>query len=311
MGKRLWPADLGGIYPHWEVRVADPLAWAGLAAALALVAALWSLRRRIGRGPLAGVLFFGITLAPTLGFVDYNFMLFSFVADRFQYLAGIGLLAVVIGAAARGLTAIRERGGLRNAALSGVLAAVLLGTLGTLTWRQAALYRDGITFFSYVIARIPEARYAHLNLGNALLRWNRLEESLEPYRVAVEQLPDDYKPHFGAGLALQSLGRLDEAAAAFSRSLELRSWHLRSLTGLTAVRLEQQQYEAALQVALRTIERYPGNAEAWTNRGIALYHLRRTDEALRSLDHALTLDPHQQRAAEARAELGEESQRGH
>ena len=101
MGKRLWPADLGGIYPHWEVRVADPLAWAGLAAALALVAALWSLRRRTGRGPLAGVLFFGITLAPTLGFVDYNFMLFSFAADRFQYLAGIGLLAVVIGAAAR------------------------------------------------------------------------------------------------------------------------------------------------------------------------------------------------------------------
>ena len=199
---------------------------------------------------------------------------------------------------------------MRNAAVSGALVAVLLGTLGTLTWRQAALYRDGITFFSYVIARNPEARYAHLNLGNALLRWNRLEESLEPYRVAMEQLPDDYKPHFGAGLALRNLGRLDEAAAAFSRSLELRWWHLRSLTELTGVRLDQQQYEAALQLALRTIDQYPGNAEAWTNRGIALHHLGRADEALRSLDQALTLDQHQQRAAEARAELAEESPRG-
>ena len=57
LGKNFWPMDLGIVYPRWEVAVADPLAWVGPVAAVALVAKLWSLRDRIGRGPLAGVLF--------------------------------------------------------------------------------------------------------------------------------------------------------------------------------------------------------------------------------------------------------------
>ena len=75
-----WPAHLAGIYPHWEVCEAC----VGASAAVALVAVLWLLRRRIGRGPLAGLLFFALTLSPVLGFVDFNFMLFSIVVDRYQ-----------------------------------------------------------------------------------------------------------------------------------------------------------------------------------------------------------------------------------
>ena len=193
------------------------MAWAGLAAAGGLVATLWLLRHRIGRGPLAGVLFFGVTLSPTLGFVDFHFMVFSLVADRFQYLAGIGVLAVVIGAAARGLASGRNVGGQRPAALNVVLVAVLLGVLGTLTWQHAANYRDGITFFRYLIAHNPQAREAHLNLGNALLRWNRLEEALDAYRIAEQQRPDDCKPPYGAGLTLFHLGGYKRATRGRGR----------------------------------------------------------------------------------------------
>ena len=88
--KLLWPAGLAVIYPHWAVDAADPLAWGRLAAVIALGAALWVLRRRIGRGPFAGAAFFAVTLSPVLGFVDYGYMQFSFVADRYQYLPGSG-----------------------------------------------------------------------------------------------------------------------------------------------------------------------------------------------------------------------------
>ena len=40
-----------------------------------------------------------MTLSPVLGFVDYGYMQFSLVADRFQYLAGLGVMAVLLGAA--------------------------------------------------------------------------------------------------------------------------------------------------------------------------------------------------------------------
>ena len=138
LGKLFWPLDLGGIYPHWEVAAVDPLgvgcSGRGPAGSSPRSGVL---RKRIGRGPLAGVLFFGVTLAPTLGLVDYNFMLFTFVADRYQYLACIGIIAVVVGASARGIAAARDARRVRDAALNGALVATLLAVLGTLTWQQA------------------------------------------------------------------------------------------------------------------------------------------------------------------------------
>ena len=307
LGKLLWPVDLGVIHPPWEVRAGDPLGWTALAAVVAVVAVLWLLRRRIGRGPLAGVLFFGVTLSPTLGFVDYNFMLFSFVADRYQYLASIGLIAVIIGAAAHGVAAVRRAGRLRIVTVSGVLAAALLAVLGTLTWQQASLYRDGITFFNHVIAHNPRAREAHLNLGSALLKWHYLEEALDAYRAAGEQRPDDCKPPYGAGIALYRLGRLDEADEAYRRALQLCPGYAAALADLSTLLLDQQRHEDALELSRTATDLEPHNATAWTNRGIALSRLGRGEEALESLDRALSLDPRQQRARDARDRILQES----
>ena len=85
VGKLLWPTDLVVIYPFWEVGVGNWAAWAYVFAVVALGAGLWRMRNRTGRAPLAAALFFGVTLSPVLGFVDYGYMQFSFAADRFQY----------------------------------------------------------------------------------------------------------------------------------------------------------------------------------------------------------------------------------
>ncbi|MDD9874438.1 MAG: glycosyltransferase family 39 protein, partial [Gammaproteobacteria bacterium] len=68
-GKLVWPAGLSVIYPRWEVGAGNAPAWACLLGAIAVITGLWAARRRIGRGALAGVLLFVVTLSPTLGFV--------------------------------------------------------------------------------------------------------------------------------------------------------------------------------------------------------------------------------------------------
>ena len=141
----------------------------------------------MGRGPLAGVMFFAVTLVPVLGFVDYGYMQFSFVADRYQYLAGIGVLAAGIGAAAYGLGHARY-GGMGRWGVGGVVLIVLV-VLGTLTWRQAGLYRDRLTFYSHIVSHNPTARSAQYNLGTALLDAQRTEEALAAFRIATEQRP--------------------------------------------------------------------------------------------------------------------------
>ncbi|MDE0024473.1 MAG: tetratricopeptide repeat protein [Spirochaetaceae bacterium] len=305
VGKLFWPLDLAGIYPHWEVRAADPLAWAGLGVPVVLVAVLWLLRRRIGRGPLAGVLFFAVTLSPVLGFVDFNFMLFSFVADRYQYLASIGITTAVVAAAASGLAALRRRDPQQGRATGVVLVVLTLALLGTLSARHASLYADGVRFFTHVVSYHPTARDAHLNLASELLSRNRFDEAIAAYRVAEEQRPHDCKPPYGAGLALYHLGRIQEAEDAYQRALDLCPAYGKALTDFAELRLFQQRYEGALRLADSAIEVQPRNASAWIHRGRALRHLGRDAQALDSIDRALAIEPSDMAAQEVRAEISE------
>ena len=81
--KLVWPTDLAVIYPLWDVDTGDPLAWGYLIAAVAVAALLWVGRHRLGRAPLAGAVFFAVTLSPMLLFVDFAYMRLSFVAERY------------------------------------------------------------------------------------------------------------------------------------------------------------------------------------------------------------------------------------
>ena len=103
---------------------------------------------------------------PVLGFVNHGYMQYSFVADRFQYLAGIGVMAVVVALGVQGSG--RLPGRLKSGAAG--LVVVVLALLGTMTWRQAKIYRDDITFFSHIVSLNPKARSARYNLSIHLAR---------------------------------------------------------------------------------------------------------------------------------------------
>ena len=286
-GKLAWPTGLAVIYPRWDISLGDPWAWLYLAAALVLAAVLWLTRHRIGRGPLAGALFFAVTLSPVLGFVNHGYMAFSFVADRFQYLAGIGVMAVVIGAAAHG--AGRLPGGLKMGA-TGLLMAVL-ALLGTKTWRQAEIYRDNIHFFSHIVSLNPVARYAHHHLGNALNSAGRPDEALAAARIALEQRPDDAALHTWVGKLLATLKRFDEAEENFRRALELDPRNTGALGNLGGLCFSRKRYQEALDLYRKLAEVDPEDGKAHQNIGVTLYYLGRPEAAIRSFEQALSLDP--------------------
>ena len=229
VGKLLWPAGLTGVYPHWEPGIGDLLAWGCAVGFAAVVAVLWCCRRQFGRGPLAGVLFFAVALSPVLGFVDFGYMQFSFVADRYQYLAGIGLIAVVAGAAGRAcqlslgaLPAHRTR----PARLAiGAAGAAILAVAGLLTWNQTGLYRDSVTFFTHVIAHNPQAHDAYFNLGVYLQAEGRYAEAQAAYKTALEQRPDNAGALVNIGFMLSKQGHYEEAVARYREVLRLNPQH--------------------------------------------------------------------------------------
>ena len=294
-GKLLWPTGLIGVYPRWEPGIGDLLAWGGAAGFAAAVAVLWHRRRQLGRGPLAGVLFFAVALSPMLGFVDFGYMQFSFVADRYQYLAGIGLIAVVAAAASRacqrGLGALPAHR-TRPAQLAiGVAGAAILAVAGLLTWNQAGLYRDDGTFFTHVIAHNPQARSAHNNLGNYLKARGRYPEAYAAYQTALELRPDDPGLLNNIGTLLSNQGRHEEALAHYHEALRLNPRHTTVMKNVAMVRMKQGRYAEGLAAVQQVIARYPDDAQAHHLVGYGLFHLDRKADALRHYDRALALDP--------------------
>jgi tetratricopeptide (TPR) repeat protein len=247
--KLLWPTGLTFFYPRWTIDATDAWQWLFPCAVLVLLAGLFRWRQR-DRAPLAAALFFGGTLFPVLGFVNVYPFVFSYVADHFQYLASLGIIAFFAAAATRGFTRLSWPRWSGPAIAGGVLLV-----FGGLTWQQSAMYRDVFVLYETTLERNPGSWVAHLNLGtaldeagetekslphleqalalkpgfpetlnslgNVLNRLGRAREALPLLEQAVRIQPRFAAAHNTLGVALMTLGRADEGIAAFRRALAI------------------------------------------------------------------------------------------
>jgi len=320
LGKLVWPADLVFIYPRWQVSQAAWRQYLYPAAALAALAALWALRRR-WPGPLTGALFFVGTLFPALGFFDVYPFLFSFVADHFQYLASLGIIALAAAGAVRLLDRLppwRRRAG-QGLCIAG------LATLAALTWKQSHLYADRETLYRATIqgnhgcwmaynnlsgaliargatdeaiglARTalqlkPDYPEAHNNLALALGSRGKVDEAISHYRKALELNPTYAEAHNNLGFALASRGDLDEAIAHYQRALESDPGRAGVQYNLAMAQVAQGQARPAIAHLRRAVELQPDFFEARNNLGILLARSGRLDEAIEQFRKALEIDP--------------------
>ena len=288
----VWPVALPVLYTRWEVHPGDLLGWLAIAALVVLGAVLWLARDRIGRGPLAGVLFFVLTLSPVLGFVDFRFMKIAFVADRFQYLASIGPLAVTLGVAVH----LAGRLHPRNRALASGVAVAVLVALGALGWRQSGIYRDDLTYARHIDAVNPRHYAGQLSLSRHLGDAGHHEEALAAARrgVALAEGRRGNHTHWAyasLGSALLALERPVEAETAFRASLALwpRSERHKPRLLLARSLVRQARYEEGLALYEALIREDPDDDAAHLLRGMALLESGRREDAVESFERALAV----------------------
>jgi tetratricopeptide (TPR) repeat protein len=218
LGKLLWPAHLIFIYPHWDAKAGAP-GWAGyVVAALLVTAALWLLRGR-SRGPLAAWLFFVGSLFPALGFFNVYPFLFSYVADHFQYLACMGVIAAA--SAGTALLLGRAPPPLRPVGLA--LVAALVAALAVVSNAQSRTYADQPTLYRTTIERNPGCWMAHNNLGLWYEGRGDLGNAVAEYRESIRLKEDFASVHNNLGGILRGMpGRADEAFANLREALRLQ-----------------------------------------------------------------------------------------
>lgn len=285
----VWPWHLSFNYPRWQVDASDPAQWVYPIAAVAVFAAAWLIRRRT-RAPFAALAFFGVTLAPALGFVNVFPFRYSFVADHFQYLACAGIFALAgaaVASAARRIAATRA--GVLEAAAAVVLAIACAAT----TWQYSRLFADAETLYRATIDRNPSGWFAHNNLGILMNDRGDNLAAIGEYREAQRLDESVFEPHENLGVALEMQNRYEAAVPELTRALAIRPGAPEAHEAMGLAMLHTGHYDAAVAQLSDALQRNADLPEARRNLadaynvlGVALESRKQYAEALRAYAEA-------------------------
>ena len=291
--KLLWPLSLAYVYPRWTVDVHAWWQYLYPAAVVALGGGLWWARRRIGKGPLTAVLFYAGTLFPVLGFVSYYYMRYSLIADHFQYLPSLGLIALVAEVAAAGLRKIipaRKWG-------SAIPGAALLLMLSILTWRQSQLYESIEVLWRDTLAKNPASAMANNNLGLLLRKQGRNLDAVPFLEAALRAYPNDVEYLCNLGNTYTDVGRFDDAQRMYTTALTIDPVDSLSRSGLASMYVRHARQLVSAGQAGDAIAQYRECLKLQPDRvdvlnGLAWLLATAADPAARSGTEAVALAQH-------------------
>src|SRR5262249_50155806 len=102
-------------------------------------------------------------------------------------------------------------------------------------------------------------------------------------RQAIKHKPDLLRAHYNLGIALESRGRIDEAAGAYRRVLDLKPDYAEAHYDLGNTLLKKGRYDQATDAYRRAVDLKPHFAEAHCNLGLTLRQQGEFAKALTAL----------------------------
>ncbi|HEY2761287.1 MAG TPA: tetratricopeptide repeat protein [Pirellulales bacterium] len=292
LSKALWPADLAFIYPQWQINSQHLSSWLPLLATVALSATLvqlcrWPAAASWSRPLLFAWAAFCVMLIPAMGFVDSGYMSFSLVADHYQHLALVPVVALV--AAGWKIILNAATGMARLSVVSIGAATVVLLTIRSN--HQASLYASAIDLYQATLQKNPDCWLAENNLGIALAEAGKLEQALPHFQTALALKPDYAWAEYNWGLALFNAGRTTDTIQHFQQAIKLDPNFFNPHYNLGVIYSDAGQFDSAI-VQFETAARLsPGLAEVHLNLGTALAGVGRLREACDEFDSAARLNP--------------------
>ena len=294
LGKTFFPHALSPLY---EMSHGFDLFGAGLlwraAAVLLLAAVIVALRRR-WPALCAAAAAYAMTLLPVIGVVQSGPQI---TADRYTYLACLGW-ALLAGGGVMWVLRRREEGRVGRGVTTGVLAGMVLATLGLGygAWEQSKIWRDSEGLWRVAIEADPGCMFCHNNLGHALLALGRHREAEAEFRAAIALGRDRPAAHNNLGTALASQGRYAEAELEFADAMRLSPVLADAPANLGALYARQGRYGEAIALLRRALilgPDVPGArvnlAHALKNRGAELARAGHFTEALADFTEAVRL----------------------
>ncbi len=309
--KLLWPAKLVFFYDYWHIDPTQGWQWLFPIGFVAVVYALLRNRKFISGKPLVAILFFVGTLFPALGFVNVFPMRYAFVADHFQYLASMGIIALFAGViwyAMRHIPRYRI-----------LLCVFIIAALGGRTLNYIPVYTNQVTLWEHVIANNKAPWMALNNLGSIYQGRGDSQKAMPYFKQAIVHR-HEWTAYNNLGVAYRNLGdshtsanllkrgiqitgnarlyvplartyekrgNLDKAIKHLQTAMHLRPDDQKIQFELSALFYNQKQFAQSQQILEQLVQKSPDKPNVWLTLGKVYERTDQWDRAAECYDTGL------------------------
>lgn len=275
--KLVWPVGLTIDYSHTPAMVLNSsLKYEAVLIVVVLIGIALSRRREY----IAAGLVFVVVILPVSGLMPFIFQRYSTVADRYAYLAMLGVALAVAAMS-------------RNLAWRKWIApvAIVVGLLMVLSIRQTLVWRDTLTLFTHAIQINPNSLAANRCLGFYWAQNHDDARAATYYQHAALLHPDDPTNHFDYANLLLRDGRIEQALAHYRQAVAYEQDNPAYFLNYGVALMAAHRPTEALEAFTRAADIDPNNVDAYQNAGLVLEQMGALDAAKQAFAEALKRDP--------------------
>lgn len=155
---------------------------------------------------------------------------------------------------------------------------------------ERGAYESALFSFKRAAGLDPDWSNPHTNMGAAFVYLGKPELALRAYEHALALEPDSAIAHYNLGVLLRDAGDLDSAREALERAREQPSMFIEATFALAETWLDRDP-EAAVDLLVQVLERYPDEPDLWARLGDVFLSVGERDHAEGCWRRALDLDP--------------------
>jgi tetratricopeptide (TPR) repeat protein len=278
--KSLIPFQMSAIYPYPKT---IPLIY--YLSPIFLVLAIYFIIRstRYRKDVVFGSLFFIVNIIFLLQVVGAGQ---GFIADRFSYIAYIGLFFIY----AKVFDYLVTKW-IKFKSLLYAFAAVYMIVLVIISLTHIKVWENTETLFTDVLQKHPGVPVAYNNRGRYYRTLNKFDRALEDYNKAITLNPKGYAAYNNRGKVYFETNENEKAIADYSKALEINPKYVDAYANRGGVYGKTGRYAEAIENLNKAIELDSMYIDAYSNRALTFYYSQQYEPCIRDCDFFLRFYP--------------------
>jgi protein O-mannosyl-transferase len=207
------------------------------------------------------------------------------MADRYAYIPLIGIFVMIAFGVAEASRISRQLA---------VAAVTILLALAVLSWHQIRHWKNSVELWSHALAVTQHNFIAEDNLGGALILEDKEEEAHPHFEAAARINPRDPMSRSNLGAYFQTHNRLREAIAEYEVAVSLTSdpaLLAQSYANMGAAHRMLGEDDQAQRTFEQSLRLNPNQFNAWLGLGLLAEKKGEVGEAITDLSHSVELQP--------------------